>query len=188
MPLSTRSSRRFAGPSAGPTLLAAVALLLCSAAALAQADDVGDDAEGNANQFMESVDIEVVNIDVWVTDKEGQPVDGLTRDDFLVFRDGDGVPISNFYAVAGGVPVGEALPRPLETAADAPRPLELERLGPAVDIAPEHRLWLIIFIDNYNIDPIERNRVLPGLRRFLGQTLRPGDQAMLVTYDRGLKV
>ncbi|MEM8993199.1 MAG: hypothetical protein AAGF23_00275, partial [Acidobacteriota bacterium] len=170
MPLSMRLYRRSSGPPGGPIRLAAAALFLCATAAVAQAEDVGGNAEGNATQFMESVDIEVVNIDVWVTDRDGRPVDGLTRDDFLVFRDGDGVPISNFYAVAGGVPVGEALPRPVDAAGDAPRPLELERLGPAADIAPEHRLWLIVFIDNYNIDPVERNRVLPGLRRFLGQT------------------
>ncbi|MEO1084176.1 MAG: VWA domain-containing protein [Acidobacteriota bacterium] len=188
MPLSTRFSRCPAVPSAVQILLAAALALCVAAPVLAQADDTGEADEGSANQFMESVDIEVVNIDVWVTDRDGKPVNGLTRDDFLVYRDGDGVPISNFYAVAGGVPVGEALPQPIETADDAPRPLELERLGAAADIAPEHRLWLIVFIDNYNIDPVERNRVLPGVRRFLGQTLRPGDQAMLVTYDRGLKV
>ncbi|MEM8998477.1 MAG: VWA domain-containing protein, partial [Acidobacteriota bacterium] len=156
---------------------------------VAVAQETSEGAEGgeDVGRFMESVDTEIVHIDVWVTDRDGGPVEGLSRDDFLVFRDGEGVPISNFYAVAGGVPVGEAPPQPLP---DAPgrSSVELERLGVGSDIAPQHRLWLIVFIDNYNIDPIERNRVLPGVRRFLGQTLRPGDRAMLVTYDRGLTV
>ncbi|MEM1179416.1 MAG: VWA domain-containing protein [Acidobacteriota bacterium] len=168
-------------------LSAAVAALCAPRTAVAQETGEGAEAGEDVGGFMESVDTEIVNIDVWVTDRDGGPVEGLSRDDFLVFRDGEGVPISNFYAVAGGVPVGEAPPQPLP---DAPgrSAVELERLGVGSDIAPQHRLWLIVFIDNYNIDPIERNRVLPGVRRFLGQTLRPGDRAMLVTYDRGLKV
>lgn len=177
--------RPLAHPRRPPILPLLIAFaLLHGVAAAAQSDD--DQVEADSQSFMESVDIEIVNIDVWVTDKEGKPVDGLSRDDFLVFRDGEGVPVSNFYAVAGGVPVGEALPQPIAQTHDR-EPLELARLE-APGVAPEHRLWLIVFIDNYNIDPIERNRVLPGVRRFLGQSLRPGDRAMLVTYDRGLKV
>ena len=33
----------------------------------------------------------------------------------------------------------------------------IPRLEP--EIAPEHRLWLIVYVDNYNIDPIERRNV-----------------------------
>jgi VWFA-related protein len=57
-----------------------------------------------------------------------------------------------------------------------------------LEMAPEHRLWLIVYVDNYNIDPVERNRILPALRLFLDRTLRGGDQAMLASYSRSLKV
>ena len=143
--------------------------------------------EPSPTDFMEAVDVEIVNIDVWVTDRDGQPVEGLTKDDFVVYRNGDAVPIANFYALAGGRPVGEALPTQIAEQ-PAPEPLELERIDSAANVAPEHQLWLIVFIDNFNIAPIERNRVLPGVRRFLGQSLRPGDRAMIVTYDRKLEV
>ncbi|MCG8457442.1 MAG: VWA domain-containing protein [Holophagales bacterium] len=173
--------------AASTTVLAAVlaAFLAAPPAALAQSEEEQPlDVEG----LFEVVDVEIVNIDVWVTDRAGESVEGLTRDDFLVLRDGDPVPITNFYAVAGGRPVAtRAAPSAEDGAAEKdaePAPPEL--LLP--ELLPEHRLWLIVFFDNFNLDPIERNRVLPAVRRFLGQTLRTGDRAMLVTYDRKLEV
>ena len=35
----------------------------------------------------ETVDVNVVNVDVWVTDKKGQPVWGLEAADFKLFED-----------------------------------------------------------------------------------------------------
>ena len=46
----------------------------------------------------ETVDVNVVNVDVWVTDKKGQPVWGLEAKDFQLFEDEDKVEIGNFYA------------------------------------------------------------------------------------------
>ncbi len=140
--------------------------------------------------FFEVVDVEIANIDVWVTDKKGQPVTGLTKDDFIVYRDGRPTEVANFYAVFDGRPVSDDAPNVAATGPDAAGgPADSARL-PLIEpgIAPEHRLWMIIYIDNYNIDPIERNRVLPALRHFLGSSLRPGDKAMLVTYNRSLEV
>jgi len=48
---------------------------------------------------IEKIDVSVVNVDVTVTDRAGNPVRGLTRDDFEVFEDGRPQPITNFYAV-----------------------------------------------------------------------------------------
>ena len=38
--------------------------------------------------FFDTVDVNVVNVEVIVTDKDGNPATGLTRDDFEVFEDG----------------------------------------------------------------------------------------------------
>lgn len=151
--------------------------------------------EASSSDFFETVDVEIVNVDVWVTDKDGRPVTGLTQEDFLVYRNGEGVPIANFYAVSG-----DTTPRP-RAALPAPVAESVSEGAVSVEATPEpstasdvsafddpHRLWMIVYIDNANIDPIERNRVMPALRQFFGENLRPGDQAMIVTYDRGLKV
>ena len=52
--------------------------------------------------FVESVDVNVVNVEVYVTDKEGNRVTGLTRDDFVLEVSDRPVAITNFYAVEDG--------------------------------------------------------------------------------------
>src|SRR4051812_30743026 len=48
--------------------------------------------------FFESVDVHVVNVEVYVADRDGKRVPGLSREDFELFEDGKPVKISNFYA------------------------------------------------------------------------------------------
>jgi hypothetical protein len=52
-----------------------------------------------AEQLTEKIEVSVVNVDVTVTDRNGQPVRGLTRDHFDVFEDGVRQTITNFYVV-----------------------------------------------------------------------------------------
>ncbi|MEM9558355.1 MAG: VWA domain-containing protein [Acidobacteriota bacterium] len=152
-------------------------------------DGTGDDTLGEI--FMEQVDVDIVNIDVYVTDRDGEAITGLEADDFVVEVDGLAVPLTNFYAVTQGVPTTRGLGGPADAAPsadsqDAPRSrLELPILG---EVPEEQKLWLVIYVDNFNIEPLQRNRIMPALRTFLGRTLRPGDHAMLVSYDRTLKV
>ncbi len=48
--------------------------------------------------FSESIDVDVVNVQVFVADRSGRPVRGLGRDDFELQVDGKPVDITNFYA------------------------------------------------------------------------------------------
>ncbi|MEM7586856.1 MAG: VWA domain-containing protein [Acidobacteriota bacterium] len=171
------------------SLLVAFLIALTAAPSMAQEAEAGEGAADE--EFFEVVDVEIANIDVWVTDKQGNPVQGLTRDDFVVIQDGTPTKISNFYAVSDGRPVAGQIAPPPSADPDSPRQpsLDLSQAAKAEpDLALEHRLWVIVFIDNYNIVPLERNRVFPAIRQFLGRTLRSQDQAMLVTYSRSLKV
>lgn len=169
-------------------------LVLCLALVgpvAAQQEPASAEKPDTVEPFVEVIDVEIVNIDVWVTDKAGQPVDGLTKDDFRVFRDGEPIETTNFYAVADGrpTPAGEAT---VSGPATTPIPsLPVPGLPTGEfdqQVAPEHQLWLIVFVDNFNIDPIERNRILPALELFLHRALRAGGQAMLVTYNRSLEL
>jgi VWFA-related protein len=165
-------------------LALALALSLAATAALAQDETEGSDATA---QFVESVEVQIVNVDVWVTDRDGKPVTGLTQDDFVVRRDGEPVPITNFYAVDGGRAV--AAPETAETEAQPPSSTPpLERRAPRPTLPPEHRLWLVAYIDNANIEPNHRRRVLPDLRTFLSRSQRDGHRVMVVSYDRSLEV
>lgn len=142
----------------------------------------------NDGFFIDSVNVSVVNVDVHVTDKKGNRVTGLTRDDFQIFEDGRPVAITNFYAVEGGKAVAGSEP-PTGAVADAPA-------GPgapgadldAVETPEDQRLRLVVYIDNFNIRPFNRNRVMRELRAFINEKLSREDQMMLVSYDRSLHV
>ncbi|MEM7350235.1 MAG: VWA domain-containing protein, partial [Acidobacteriota bacterium] len=163
------------------------ALLLAAGALAVSAQPAAEStARPAAEDFFDVVDVEIANIDVWVTDKKGNAIEGLGKDDFLVFRDGKPTEVTNFYAVAGGRPVTNDAED--EQSASGPREPSLDLGETAARVAEEHRLWMIIYIDNFNIQALERNRIFPSLRHFIGRALRPGDQAMVVTYDRSLEV
>jgi VWFA-related protein len=137
--------------------------------------------------FGETVNVTVVNVDVYVTDKQGKRVTGLTKDDFQIFENKRPVEITNFYAVQDGQSVAPPVEAPQEAEAPAaPAP------GVAVVQKPrtpeDQRLRLIVYIDNFNLRPFNRNRVMRELRAFIGTKLTRDDQIMLVTYDRELHV
>ncbi|MFL6235135.1 MAG: VWA domain-containing protein [Thermoanaerobaculia bacterium] len=138
--------------------------------------------------FVATVNVGVVNVDVYVTDKKGKPVTGLSKSDFQLLENGRPVEITNFYAVTGGKSVTPLTA--IETEASAPAPgapppaAELEKVRTPED----QRLRLIVYIDNYNLRPFNRNRVMRELRAFIGQNLGKDDQLMLATYDRELHI
>lgn len=146
-------------------------------------------AAGQTDQepFVDIVNVSVVNVDVYVTDKQGRPVTGLRREDFQIFENGRPVEMTNFYAVNEG----KATTPPEELAAAAPAPAGTAPPPPGVETVrtPEdQRLRLVIYIDNFNLRPFNRNRVMRELRAFIGQKLGKDDQLMLVTYDRELHI
>ncbi len=132
-----------------------------------------------AGDFFESIDVSVVNVDVYVTDKKGNRVNGLKREDFEIFEDKKPMAITNFYAVDEGRPV----PTPEELANPAaPAPSAVPGMPP--EIPEDQRLHLVVYIDNFNIHPFSRNKTFTALREFLRSDLTPGDRVMLITYDR----
>ncbi len=141
--------------------------------------------DAGPREFFDTFDVNLVNLEVFVTDKQGNPITGLTKDDFEILEDGRPVTITNFYTVEDGVPSAAA--EPVEVAQAA---LELEDGLPGqlqkIEIPEDQRLYLIVYIDNFNIRPFNRNRVFRRLREFLTDKLGPDDRVMLVSYDRSL--
>lgn len=146
-------------------------------------------AQGSS--FGESIEVNVVNIDVYVTDKTGKRVRGLTRDDFEIAEDGRPVKITNFYAMnEGRLTSGSG-----DAAAPGPRPEVAAAIAaaaagasPGTAIPEDQRLHVVVYIDNLNIRPFNRNRVFRALREFLQQRVGSSDRVMLVTYERSLHV
>jgi len=131
------------------SLVAASALAgaaLLAAPLRAQADAPAD------RVFGESVEVRVVNVDVVVTDRDGQPAQGLEREDFRVFEDGRPQEITNFYRVEG--------PR---LQADGQEGWEVI----AADSSFRRRVLLLL--DNNFITTPERDRAVAVLQGYLDQ-------------------
>lgn len=166
-------------------LLAAVLLCLLPGASPAQetrevqeAQTAEEAAAAPEALFESAVDVQVVNVEVRVLDKQGNPVTGLGPEDFEIYEDGERMEIANFFAVDEGRPVTE----PGETAAeDVP---EDPRVTPPPP--PEDRqLHMVLYVDNANMSGVGRKRVVEELSGLLGQTLDEGGQVMVVSsYPR----
>ena len=119
-----------------------------------------------AGDFFETIDVSVVNVDVYVTDKKGNRINGLKREDFEILEDRKPMAITNFYAVDEGrpIPTGEEVEQP------SPAPA-IPGLPPV--IPEDQRLHLVVYIDNFNIHPFSRNRTFAALREFLRDFPKP---------------
>lgn len=105
-----------------------VALLLAAVPVAAK-----QETEAPAGAIQETVDVEVVNIDVQVVDRQGMPVSGLDLSSFQVFENGERVQPVNFYEVVREDP-------------DANAPI-----------------WLVLYFDQHNMLSANRDRALAEL-------------------------
>ncbi len=159
------------------------ALLLLGAVAIPGQEPPGEETTTD-DFFFETVDVNVVNVEVYVTDRKGKPITGLTRGAFEILEDKRPMEITNFYATEAGrpmIPTRVELPEPAVEVPGVVRPV--------LPVIPEtQKLYLAVYVDNFNIRPFNRNRVFRDLRQFLSNELSEQDQVMLVSYDRSLKV
>lgn len=155
------------------TLAAAATLLALAAFPLSVR------AQAPAETFVERVDVNVVNVEVFVTDRQGNPITGLSADDFRLFVDGEEVPISNFYAEVAGDPA-RRISRP---AAD-PRASDEAMVVPA-ETPPEQVLYMTVLVDNANVRPVHRKRVFGALRELLTGGMPPEARVSIASLGVG---
>ena len=158
-------------------LLLLVLLILPAPGAL-RGQEAEAPAPADPGAFVDVVNVDVVNVDVFVTDRSGKPITGLTKEDFEILEDGRPVSITHFYAEheEEGAVQRPTLPAPPGSAAAA-----------AEEVPEEQRLYLVVYVDNFNIRPFNRNRVFARLREWLNANVRAEDRVMLVSYNRTFK-
>ena len=125
----------------------------------------------------ESVEVSVTSVEVIVTDSKGKRVPGLKATDFEVRQDGVIQPITNFYAVAGGkllLEDGKVIP--------------LDSKEVQTDIPRDLTAHYVFYVDNLNIQPMNRNRMFKRLKEFVQTAIGPNAEGMVVTFNRSLKV
>jgi VWFA-related protein len=135
--------------------------------------------------FAESIDVSVANVEVYVTDSQGRPVQGLPRDEFELLIDGRKVEIVNFAEVAEGSQAFPEKALPAETPVAGTGEGQGAAAAPAAEPEP---LSLVVFVDNDNLRPFGRNRVLRQLQGFFDSGVSSRDRVMLVTHEQGVTV
>lgn len=145
--------------------------------------------EVGANQdtvspFGDIVDVELVNVEVWVTNRKGEPVTGLTAADFKVLEDGEPVEISYFTAPQLG-------PAPAASQAIAPvEPAVLESSGSTLKEIREVRDpgHLVIYFDETNLSLVSRQRAVEALREFIREEQLPPEKVMILRQPDDLLI
>ncbi|HEX9162351.1 MAG TPA: VWA domain-containing protein, partial [Thermoanaerobaculia bacterium] len=130
--------------------LALPALLLVIAFA-ATADQKSETPKSLA-PLVEKVNVSVINVDVTVTSRTGQPAMDLKPADFEVFEDGKPQTITNFYVVDHAVvrQEGAGAPAATQTTSDT-----------------HFRRKAVLLIDNHFVDKRRRDECLRELRKFI---------------------
>ena len=154
------------------------------AAAQAASREAVDDVE--ASVFRDTVRVGVVNVEVRVTDKKGNPITDLELEDFELFEDGVAVDITHFSRITGNPP-GPAPDRPGGTDPNAAVPTLAAHTGEAATPVADP-LWLVIYVDSLALRQFERNRALEHLSAFVGDYLAEGTQVMVASFNRSLSV
>jgi len=165
LPAVTPASRRREASPAGSRRNgrleggAPLAILLFLAATAAQA------------QVVESIEVRVTSVDVVVTDRDGKPVTGLTKDDFELYENGAPQTITNFYAVERSATSATATAgKDADDAAGGPSPEQRKRR-------------IVFFIDNESLEPARRNRFISVLDHEIARLVQPGDEATVIVWN-----
>jgi VWFA-related protein len=125
---------------------------------------------------IETVQVNIVNVEVVVTDREGRSISGLGGEDFEVFEDGKPIRITNFYAAVGGRPA----PPP-----GAPSPAGEAVQEQAAPTPEAQALGLVFFIDNANLTISRRSAIFEQVRSLLRQGLQLGGAQVLLATSGG---
>ena len=158
-------------PLAAPSAIGLIAL----AAALAHPPPAAGQGERDpaAGAFGERIEVELIDVEVWVTDRDRRPVRGLTAADFEVRHDGQPVEITHFSEIRSGQAVAATAP----AAGEVPSPA-----APAT-AEPAH---LIVYFDQTRLEPGGYRSTIEGLRGVLAGGTVPPERVLVLRQDAGL--
>lgn len=165
-------------------------VLLACLVALAQAVPL----PAQSGLFSDDLTVRLIEVDVEVTDPRGTPAEGLEAEDFKLLVDGRPVEIRFFEALEPSPPSALS-PPPADTPS---KPADTSRppggAGPESDVlhlepAPSRRrqLHLAVLLDRAYLLPGDAADLEHELQTYLDR-LGPGDQVLLATADRGVRI
>jgi len=156
-----------------PRLLALLTGGLLASLATAP-DPITHAQEAEPTDLVTPVEVEVVRLEVVVTEKGGRPRTNLRPEDFAVFEDGVKQEIVQFQAFAR--PGTETTPPPAP-----PAPGETAAVRPVTTGDELPARYIVLAIDDVHMEFDSLARVRKALDRFLDEDLKPEDQVALIT-------
>jgi len=128
---------------------------------------------GQTPRAGETIEVSIVNLDVFVTDKQGNRVRGLTAADFEIRENGKVQPVTNLTEYTGAPAAGV-------TSVDA---------APAEQaVTPQTKRTIIVFVERFSLPPARTKAMFDSIRTMLRRTVRKGDAAAVVSWSRQLEV
>jgi VWFA-related protein len=119
----------------------------------------------------ETLEVSIVNVDVYVTDKTGNRVRGLTKDDFEIYDGTVRQPISNFSEYSAAGPEGEVDATLPGAAAQSPTPTQ--------------KRTVVVFIERMKLRAHQAQPFIDSIKKTLSTIIRPDDDAAVVLWSRG---
>lgn len=174
----TQSSRRFdsvRSPWQGKWALLTTAVFLvlqAVPASWAQEDGGWDEEVRRHGIFLDSLDVSLINIEVYA-EQEGLPVTDLEASDFELLDDGKSMDISHFYRVQDGrrvVPKNDVESPEQETA------------------EPQEPSTLVILVDHPFLAPTAGKMAFDRISAQLDKTVAQGTRVLLVSKDRKVEI
>lgn len=160
-----------------------VALVLPTAPVVAdepeEVEDQGIRAVGGLT-FIDEIELTIANLVVHVTDKKGNAITDLGKEDFEIFHDGERREITNFRLYTD-----ESIRQHYAEQADPETGAPIQNTDGQAGPVPIH---MVLYIDNENLEPLDRNRVLSQTKDFVRNSLHPPAQMMVVAYQRSFEV
>lgn len=129
------------------------------------------------------VEVVVTNVNVIVTDGDGLKVTGLKAENFEIYEDGLLHKLTNFYEVKGMEVFVPSLEEKEENIAPSPQPLPVE--------SPLFKNKIIFYFDNWQIHPLNRNRIIKKLEEFIQNNFTdeyPNNEGMIVSLGQKLEI
>ena len=147
-----------------------LAFILLAAAGVAASAAADTPKNGASPQF--SSEVTLVTVDAVVLDDAGDPVRGLSKDDFVLTENGQPQKVATFEAIVAGAPVSE----PKEPPAVSTNVVQARQVG---------RTFVIVF-DSVHLTPDGALRAKDAIGRFLKDGVRESDTVGLLSTANGM--
>lgn len=130
--------------------------------------------------FTERIEVELVTVDVWVEDRQGNAVTGLSAEDFEVLHDGRPVATSHFTEVRAGMAVAAVTPE----GAGGVEGAEGDEVASAGAV-PAH---VVVYFDQSRLHPSNYPPLIRGLEELLdAEAVDPGN-VLILRQNNGLAI